>query len=61
MNVTTMTWEFMALIFVFLAGLIGFIIWKNRKDRKKFERDMNRDYRRSKNEEGENDVTDTRT
>ena len=61
MQLVTISWPFLALIIILAGGLIAFFIWKNRQDRKKFENFMNRDYRKSKDEEGENDVTDTKT
>jgi FtsZ-interacting cell division protein ZipA len=36
-----------------VISLIIFLLWQNRKDRKKFEQQLNRDYPKSKDEEND--------
>lgn len=57
----TMNWTFLVIVIVLLVALLVFLVLKNQQDKKRFERTLNRDYRKSKDEEGENDVTDTKT
>lgn len=54
-------WILPGIVLVLAGALLIFLIVKNRQDQNKFERHMNRNYRKSKDEEGENDVTDTKT
>lgn len=41
------------LLIIVSVGLIAFVIWKNQRDKKAFEQELNEDYRKTKDEEGD--------
>jgi hypothetical protein len=49
-----------AIVAVLLAGLLVFLIAKNKKDKKEFEDQMNQDYPKSKDEEKDVETEDPR-
>ena len=48
-----MTWSGVTLIAVIVTALIIFTIIRNKKDRKEFTKQLNSDYPKSKDEEGD--------
>ena len=51
-----MNWTALIIIGVLLAALLVFLVVRNIKDEKKFEEDMNRDYHKTKDAEGESPI-----
>ena len=44
---------------IVLIALVTFLVMRNQKDEKKFEEEMNNDYHKSKDEEGDVDAEET--
>lgn len=51
-----MNWPFMILFGIAVIALIVFLVVRNLKDEKKFENQLNHDYRKSTEEDGEVDI-----
>jgi LPXTG-motif cell wall-anchored protein len=50
-----MNWPVIIIVGLLLLGLLLFLIIKNRRDQKEFERQVNSDYHKTKDEEGDAD------
>jgi FtsZ-interacting cell division protein ZipA len=48
-----MNWTVGIIIIVLLSALLVYLIWRNNKDENKFENDMNNDYKKTKDREGD--------
>lgn len=48
-----MKWPFFILLGVAAVAFIGFLAWRNQKDKSKFEDQLNNDYHKTKDEEGD--------
>lgn len=48
-----MNWPFLVLFGLAAVALIVFLVRRNQKDEKKFEKQLNEDYHKSKDEEGD--------
>ncbi len=48
-----MNWPFLVLFGLAAVALIVFLVKRNQKDEKKFEKQLNEDFRKSKDEEGD--------
>jgi hypothetical protein len=51
-----MNWTAIILIGTGLIALVIFLVMRNQKDKKTFEDQLNNDYRKSKDEEGDTDT-----
>ena len=51
-----MNWLIIIVVGIAVLALVIFLITQNQKDEKKFEKQMNEDYHKSKEEEGDIDV-----
>ena len=49
-------WTVLILFGIAVIGLIVFLVSRNQKDEKKFEQQMNDDYHKTKDEEGDTDI-----
>lgn len=56
LKIYPMNWTALIIIGVLLAALLVFLVVRNIKDEKKFEEDMNRDYHKTKDAEGESPI-----
>ena len=48
-----MNWGILIPVGIVFVALIVFLVMRNRKDEKKFEKQLNNDYHKSKDEEGD--------
>jgi FtsZ-interacting cell division protein ZipA len=51
-----MNWTVIIIVGIALVGLIVFLVRRNVKDEKEFEKQQNNDYRKTKDEEGDIDA-----
>lgn len=51
-----MNWLLIILIGIAVIALVGWLAWRNQKDEREFENQLNNDYRKSKEEEGDIDT-----
>lgn len=54
-----MDWMLLILLGIAIIALLIFLIIRNRKDQKTFERQLNNDYRKKKEEEKDIEIDDT--
>ena len=54
-----MNWFILIPVGIVLIALVTFLVMRNQKDEKKFEEEMNNDYHKSKDEEGDVDAEET--
>ena len=55
-----MNWPFLVVFGLAAVALIVFLVRRNQKDEKKFEKQLNEDYHKSKDEEGDAAAEDTK-
>jgi hypothetical protein len=60
-NLKYMNWPFLVLFGLAAVALIVFLVRRNQKDEKKFEKQLNEDYPKSKDEEGDAAIEDNKT
>ena len=51
-----MNWPLIIIIGIAAIALIVFLVWRNVKDEKQFEDQLNQDYHKSKDEEGDAEI-----
>lgn len=51
-----MNWPVIIIIGIAAIALIAFLVWRNVKDEKQFEDQLNQDYHKSKDEEGDAEI-----
>ena len=51
-----MNWAILIPVGIVLIALVVFLVVRNIKDEKKFEEELNNDYRKSKDEEGDAEI-----
>lgn len=56
-----MNWTLLILVGVILIALIIFLVKRNLKDEKSLKKKLNEDYPKSRDEEGDADIEDTKT
>jgi len=54
-------WTVITLTGVVLAALLFFLVYRNQQDKKKLEQKLNEDYKKSKDEEGDVDIEDSKS
>jgi len=54
-------WPVIIIIGVVLVALLLFLVYRNQKDKKKLEQKLNEDFKKSKDEEGDADIEDTKS
>ena len=54
-------WPVLIITGVVLASLLLFLVNRNRRDKKILERKLNEDFKKSKDEEGDVDIEDTKS
>lgn len=54
-------WSVIIITAVVLAAFLIFLVYRNQKDKKKLEQKLNEDYKKSKDEEGDVDIEDSKS
>ena len=54
-------WPVIIITAVVLAAFLIFLVYRNQKDKKKLEQKLNEDYKKSKDEEGDVDIEDSKS
>lgn len=54
-------WPVIIITGVVLVALLLFLVYRNQKDKKKLEQKLNEDFKKSKDEEGDADIEDTKS
>lgn len=58
-TVMGINWVVIIIVGIVLLALLAFIIFRNQKDEESFEHLLNEDYKKSKEEEGDADLTES--
>ena len=54
-------WSVLIITGVLLAALLAFLIYRNQQEKRKLEKKLNEDYKKSKDEEGDVDIEDSKS
>lgn len=54
-----MNWQILIPFGVIIIGLLAFLILRNQKDKEKYEQQLNDDYKKTKKDDGDEDMEDS--